>query len=275
MFAFLKTILAELRSLNNNLQKHSDAIAEATEATKTYEHKTPEVRAVLNFPEGVQADKKAADSRTERYQNRNLLLAWLTFGALFVYACTTIGIYIATYKAAKAAEKAATAAQQSITTARELFQKDQRPYLWYSVIKPCPIARDKIMCANIHFVNYGKSPAIREHGRGQIFFGKDALQQGDTWFAKLPPKTPEGVATSIVPPGIPTEVDKAPFSSIFSDKTATISDLGYIVMHDAAVVWVAREEYYDISGNFYTSEICVLRLANGLLGHCEKHNEIK
>ncbi len=48
------------------------------------------MRAILNFPESVQADKKATDERTKRCQDRSLVLAWLTFGTLFVYALTTL-----------------------------------------------------------------------------------------------------------------------------------------------------------------------------------------
>src|SRR4029077_4334311 len=124
--AFIKSLHSELRSLNNNLQKHSEAIDKATSATKDYENKAPEIRAILNYPESVQASKEAANVREQRYQNRNLLLGLATLISLVIYAITTIFIYCATNKAANAAKSAA-------DTARETLIYSERPWITIAI----------------------------------------------------------------------------------------------------------------------------------------------
>jgi hypothetical protein len=141
--AFIKSLHSELRSLNNNLEKHSEAIDKATDATKEFGNKAPEVRAILNFPESVQASKEAANAREQRYQNRNLLLGLVTLISLVIYAITTIFIYCASNKAANAAKESADAAknavaasnrqakaaEDSIGIARDAMRLQQRPWV--------------------------------------------------------------------------------------------------------------------------------------------------
>ncbi len=174
MFDFVKTFLAELRSLNNNLQKHSQAIAEANEATKEHESKTPEVRAILNFPESVQRSKEAADAREERYQNRNFLLGLATLIALVIYAITTIFIYCATNRAATATEKAAKAAGDAANEAKRSriqaeaslnatiaqSQLDQRAWVGAKAMELSVFAADKPITGVALISNSGKTFAL-------------------------------------------------------------------------------------------------------------------
>jgi hypothetical protein len=102
----------------------------------------------------------------------------------------------------------------AISDAREQFVKDQRPYVWsleYTPTKDAPhIVANEKMWANISWVNYGKSPAIRAKGTGKIFVGPDAMQQADKWFASLGagPLPSEPNAETIIAPGIPSDPEK-------------------------------------------------------------------
>lgn len=181
MFDYLKQLLIELRSLNKNLQEHGNAIADAAKATKTEPYVTPEVRALLNFPESVQADKKASDQRNERYQKRNLVVAWITFVTLLVYAITTIGIYIATYHAAEAATNAAIAAKNAVNVAREAG----RP--WIGPMRAKPVRTASGFNVTIEFKNGGIRPAriISAKSSGHLYdvfpenpdYGQNAIKQ--------------------------------------------------------------------------------------------------
>lgn len=117
LLATAKKILAELQSLNDNLQKQSDAIAKNSQPAKQDINITPEVRAVLDLPESEQARQRAADASQKRYQKRNLLVSWLTLFALVAYAIVTALIYRASEDAAKAAQTAADAASAQAVAA--------------------------------------------------------------------------------------------------------------------------------------------------------------
>ena len=177
-----------------------------------------------------------------------------------------------------AANRNATAAEKANTEAEKRFQIDQRPYLWESSMKPLPLAVNQRVFFDLHYVNYGKSPAIRELGIGKVFFGKDALRQADKWFDKLgdkPLATPQ-TANGILPPGIPADPEKTVSrTTLQSDNILTNNDLAYLAIHDFAIVAVPRVDYFDAAGNFYRSDICVFQFASGAIAHCRTHNEIR
>lgn len=129
-----KKILAELQSLNENLQKQGEAIIKNSQAAKQDIHITPEMRAVLDLPENEQARQRAADASQKRYQKRNLLVAWLTLFALAAYAIVTALIYRATEDAAKAAQAAALQANNSFDLSFKTIRADKAAILEPSVI---------------------------------------------------------------------------------------------------------------------------------------------
>jgi hypothetical protein len=163
LLAAVKKILAELQSLNNNLQRYSEAIDNSSDSDKQNINITPEVRAVLDLPESEQARKKTSDEGQKRYQKRNLLIGWLTLFALIGYAIVTGFIYLATNKAANAAKDSANAATEAANIAQKQLEVTERP--WVAVVVE-PVGRItwndgglqysfKITCKNI-----GKTPAF-------------------------------------------------------------------------------------------------------------------
>src|ERR1700690_1989077 len=52
--------------------------------------------------------------------------------------------------------------------ARNNFRRDQRPYVWPSLMDPRPMEPQKPIYVDVFFVNYGKTPAINQHGAGKV-----------------------------------------------------------------------------------------------------------
>ncbi len=78
----LREDLQAIKSALSSLHQAININNEATDTTKKNENKASELRAILNFLESVQTDKKAAYTTQERYQIRNLLIALATLLAL-------------------------------------------------------------------------------------------------------------------------------------------------------------------------------------------------
>jgi hypothetical protein len=155
------------------------------------------------------------------------------------------------------------------------FIRDQRPYVTVAVIKPVVKVGEPVM-ANLYWGNYGKSPAVHVRGIGRIFFGKDALQQADRWFQQMGNKPLLGPET-ILTPGVPPDPEHSPessFSSLFSAKPISQEEFSFLMKHDFSAAVVAREEYYDIAGNRYWTDMCWTHFTTGAIPHCAKHNEI-
>jgi len=176
MFEFVKNILTELHSLNNSLQEHTSAISDATQTAKSNENKSPEVRAILNFPDSIQADKKAADERTKRYQNRNLLVGWITLGTIIAYAITTIFIYCANNRAANAARDAANVARDTLIASNRSWVGQSGPVtLEFSDTKgdqyPARI--------NLMLENFGHSPAVSVFASANLVPNEELTQAAE------------------------------------------------------------------------------------------------
>jgi hypothetical protein len=104
------------------------------------------------------------------------------------------------------------------------------------------------------------------------------MTEADKWFANLGfNRDPESGSRSIMPPAPPSDPEKGPGGNTMavSDNIPTVDDIAYIAKHDYAVVYVARIEYFDTSGNSYYSDMCWFRMITGAMGRCHKHNSIK
>jgi hypothetical protein len=79
----------------------------------------------------------------------------------------------------------------------------------------------------------------------------------------------------LVPPAVPTDPKNAfTFSSMWTDDILTQDQVDYILKTDGACFTGIRMQYFDSYGARYWSDICVTRQANGILAHCNKHNEM-
>jgi hypothetical protein len=82
-----RRLLSAVRDIGNALQEQNKATAEANEAANAKQSVTPLVRAEVDLPHGVETRKSTSDARSDnKYQFFTLLILWLTFGAVVVYA---------------------------------------------------------------------------------------------------------------------------------------------------------------------------------------------
>jgi len=171
---------------------------------------------------------------------------------------------------AKAANRLADSARDSILEGRSQFQQDQRPYIIYTVV-PTDLVPNAPIQVNLLLVNYGKSPAIKVRGTGNVFWGKDAMKQADEWFdAQAIKSLPSNVGT-IIPPGVivnPQRITLTSASSISQSEFKVLTSTNF------SIVVVTHHEYEDRSGNHYWTNSCYSRLANGAISNCFEHNEI-
>lgn len=212
----------------------------------------------------------AEQYRTERgeddaRQNKKYSLEKLTLLAVILYTGVTLILAILSVI--------------SINDSRKHFAKDQRPYLWVSLVdtEPYPIEANERLQANIYVVNYGKSPALRMVSIKKIFYGANAKERAYDWFDNLGNQPlQENVAeksVSIVPPGIPVDPKHSPINSTAQGSPPlTITDVDFITQNDFSFYIVDRIDYYDLEGNYYRSEFCGFHLKTGALANCREHS---
>jgi hypothetical protein len=179
----------------------------------------------------------------------------------------------------KALENSRVQFKKSEDRAWEQFKTDQRPYMWSSAVVGSTPQANQPLWANVYLVNYGKSPAMAERNTGKIFFGQDATEQADKWFAQMDTGRLDTKDTSVtvVPQGIPANAEKSPvFSSIGTDTALNKSQAEYVKITAFSEVLAVHVEYTDIGGKaFYFSDICYHRTATGQMGICHEHNVMK
>jgi hypothetical protein len=75
---------------------------------------------------------------------------------------------VSTRKVAEAAQSAAGTAKATLEASRQSFRQDERAYLWassFNMVNPpvCQIPGGTRICADVHIVNSGRTPAIGVH----------------------------------------------------------------------------------------------------------------
>jgi hypothetical protein len=170
----------------------------------------------------------------------------------------------------------AVSSQNLVTLTKDQFTKDQRPYVWITRPVFDPIQAGVQLTGKISMKNFGKTPALNVHTTFQIFPGPNAFEKADQLFSLRKLKIKFGGApTGTLFPYSPNDdetiatesVDS--FQHVMSEKDLTVlQDKGGAVL--AGIIW-----YEDMSGNSYSTDICVFRGAAGAgVGACAVHNEI-
>jgi hypothetical protein len=263
---FTKELISAIDKLRDQLQKHSEAIAENAKATDQQEYKPPEVRAILNFPESVQASKTAAQEGQKRYQNRNLIVAWLTLIALVVYAAITGLIYIASDKAANAAVSAAEEAKQSrlqsiqsFNATIEQFHLDQRAWIGVVAVRKIDFQQNPIDLG-VDLANTGKTPAFNVKSRIVVKF----IPKGEAvTITYLPIRLPNyrdtlfpGMVTTLRPTSTP------PIPATIAEEVKSGSTVIYYYG------WIT---YDDVFHQSHRTEFCLEKTPGGG-STCDKYN---
>jgi len=167
---FRKEFRLLFSKLNSALDKQTNAISEATKAAQTQQriHEKVDVT-VTNFPEAVETRKSAADRTSDSQQhNRLLLVQWLTFLAIVIYAVLVYLQYREMINATGATQQAVQEsrfnrqqAEKSLAATVQQFQLDQRAWVGPEQIANT-LGDDKKTLTGIGFIlrNSGKTPAL-------------------------------------------------------------------------------------------------------------------
>ena len=120
---FARRVLAAIQNIEKAIQGEREAATKAAEAKDTQQSVPPLTRAEVNLPQGVEIHKSPTDTTDDKkYQFRTLLVAWLTLGAVVIYASIS-GWQL--YQMRKATRIAA----QQTKISRESLEVVQRPFI--------------------------------------------------------------------------------------------------------------------------------------------------
>lgn len=287
-----KAIVAELSAIKESLQKQENADRAAYTEAEAKWSEIPWSRIVsiiLNTDDERCASHK---EHSKDYGQQQKLVFWtrLAFWAAFCYAgfaaYQTVVIRlqlnemaqqtdmqgVAARNARREAAVAQENSQKALQASIDQFSAEERP-LVFVILNPAPLQPGRIQ-ADINFVNYGKTPALRGLVWGQIFTGDDALKQADRWFGATPPKDRHPTYGLTVMPITQTPENVPYRSTLFSKEVVTKEKLAHYVSTDFTIVIAGRVSYYDFPGHWYYTDFCYSRFATGAIPACLKHNEI-
>jgi hypothetical protein len=235
----------------------------------------------ISFPRGLltkhdtERQEDAAKHTTERGQDvtrdrKQLNLARWTLVSLVIYATFAGWQALLTRDLARGGDAALVASKQQ-------FAKDQRPYVWPAEIVWHSLKIGEEVEANVYFLNYGKTPALRETSLSQIlvFTSEESKKQIDTYFDKFDESKVWGGSMIIVPPGILPDPRKSEAFITARGDRKPINQQGLDAIHaDFGYALIGTTIYYDAAGTHYRSDYCAWHLANDVTAWCERHNEI-
>jgi hypothetical protein len=177
--------------------------------------------------------------------------------------------------------QSATQFTDSQKTTKEEFVADQRPYVWPAGTVTFPIKSGEQIRANVYFVNYGKTPAIKEKSSGKILLitrietpEEATTEFVDPFFNTFDETKVAGGSEIILPPGIPQDPKKSPAFATERSDAIVNSGAEIISKTDGSFAIVGVVTYYDSAGTHYRSDYCMLHNANGNVMWCIRHNEI-
>lgn len=207
---------------------------------------------------------------------------WIEVGALLgliAYTCETRRTNDLTERALKNSKDQFIKSQEF---SGKQFQSDQRPYIWPVLREPeKPPKPGEPIRVNVFFINYGKTPAIRERSQTGllVFFGEGTMPQADKFFSTFDEKSLVGADASeiIVPPGIPPDVAKGASAYTTAESKPLPKDqkvLDEIRNTDGSYAVVGVVLYEDGLGGHYRSDFCSMHLHTGSMMWCTRHNEI-
>jgi hypothetical protein len=195
----------------------------------------------------------------------------LTLLSLLIYAAFAGWQALLTRDLARGGDAALVASKQQ-------FAKDQRPYVWPAEIVWRPLKIGEEVTANVYFLNYGKTPALKETSLSQIlvFTSEESKKQIDTYFEQFDESKVSGGSMVIVPPGILPDPRKSEAFITARGDRKPITQQGLDAIHaDFGYALIGTTIYYDAAGTHYRSDYCAWHLANDVTAWCEKHNEIR
>jgi hypothetical protein len=260
-------LLDELRSLNAALlgiQQEVRAIRDQQEAANERQQEQRQHTHILNtepqIPEAIQRDKRASEKRHFTVQAIIAGSTFLAFVAAAVYAGINYKMLRQMRQSTKAAIEAADTAQKSLAQARDQFRQDQRPYIWATANLGSPERWEPTgqLVWDLHFTNYGKSPALEIRYYDYMRIGKGAM--APSFGEPIPHK------------GAPLPPGKDDFITVVSKPGVTADEYARLLHHpDTEYVEISgRFLYTDFYGGKYETAICLRKLKTGAVQYCSQ-----
>jgi hypothetical protein len=267
--------------IRNDIQGHLKTSKDAGESQEKKQKPVSPVVVQIQADPTATAKKETSEQQKARRERIQLFITGITLAVVFAYTLVACNQWIEMQKATEAATEAARAAEYVIRINQANFQRDQRPYILAQKPWRLPIVPGQPIRLNVYWANFGKSPALDDSGRGEIFFGKNAMRDAYRWFDV---QDKESILRfgSVVPPGLVPDVEKGVeprsgpggFSTFVSKKIPSAEDVAFIKAHDLSVFVVSREQYFDAWGTRYWTDTCFAYLVSGANVKCPNHNQI-
>jgi hypothetical protein len=166
-----KELREALSDLNSALHKQTEAIRKSNERRDNEERPSPEVVTNVNLPESIEVHQGQADTKAERnYRFRTLLVSWVTFLAIAVYAVLVYLQYQEMINATGVAQQTVTEARRNrlqadkaFAAAVAQFRLDQRAWVGVVSMDPPDLKPKSEFFLTLHVVNSGHTPALNFH----------------------------------------------------------------------------------------------------------------
>ena len=298
-----KRILRELRILNDAVAVGVKRITEQIDTIRSENernrHKDEPIKVrteVVSFDDAIIRERRRDQDRQDATQNSIKRAAWLTFGAVFLYAGVTALQWREMRKATEKAGISADAAISAAKTADVTLKLSMRPYLVGSYkwtddsTSPRPNAS---VTVDISFQNIGKTPAraVEEYGCMAIIAlpEKGTISKAvDTLFASAK----ESYDRTFGPVKLSLGMDIAPEDHSYlsyyitnnncnsvnaKPRILTTKEYNEIASMKKGLVFLGVANYSDsLPGSAYQTDSCWIWLGpTQAIHHCGTHNTIK
>ncbi len=227
-----------------------------------------EIDATIHETRAAENDKRTRDNRNFWLQVFLTLGTWLAFVAAGIYAGLAAVQTVQTREAINQATRAANCSEQANKDANIRFHEDIRPYVWITAPTEQMGKTGEVFSWNVHYRNFGKSPAIRVRSHFYVAMAPHAMDKVKT-VGKIPLGGKRG--ESIEPPG----ADDKTADWISSEPVKLTDDeIRHFYGIENGLIVYGRIDYLGTDGTEYWSLACFGRQANGAIDWCPHHNEI-
>lgn len=260
-----------LSGIDESLKKQVEVIRKGNEAEIERYSKTipPLPSPELKIPRTIKTETIIKREQQDPWASIKLSVEIGTLLALIAYTGLVAYQLLEMKGATATAKKSADDAMKQV---QANFVSDQRPYVW-ALGAMVEIRQDRIYML-IQLADFGKSPAIQERAIGKIFIGKNAIDKAGGWFKQFQTRhlSANDASPTILPPGIPPQIPRTRpedplilgYSTIrIGSSQEDPKDVRQASDTNGWIVGVARIDYFDTSGNFYSSELCWVRNLSG------------
>lgn len=262
-----ETLAAAMSKKRNNHQKSgsisnlpSNRSSEESRNIKGSVHINGPLDVVVDLPKEIKTENaeriKILDER-DRIKRR---LDIATFVGIALYTVLTAWVAITS--------------QTLANLTRKQFVASERPYILVAKMRVIPFDINTRVGANVMFVNYGKSPALRMWSIGQLFVGEHAYSEAEAFIGAHANDPYNGGSQTNVPPHVPAPDVWDQYATLRSDRPVTAADVAWMSDHDGGIVIISRTYYEDMYGDHYYTDSCRLYLKSQADAMCPGHNDI-